>query len=298
MRIFYCPERAGQVRKMEEAARGSDAGAEMTEESLSERVANDTIETQQDRRRLRMLLTRWLIVIFSILFALALGVGCAAAFFKVRTITVEGAGQYDAGLLAEASGIHAGDGLYALDKAAIRTSIMEAYPYIDSVRIIRQLPSGVLIRVTEELPAYYFELEGELFVLSEELRVLERSDDRTALLHRYPNLIEIRTLPVSSAIVGRTLRFTGKTANVYAKDMLKLFLDGELGDRITMVDFSSRFDIRVVVDDRLTIEVGDAENLEMKIRFAMEIMQKINERYEATINVENEEAYVIITRSY
>lgn len=286
------------MRKMEEAARESDAGAEMMEEPLSERVANDTIETQQDRRRLRMLLTRWLIVIFSILFALALGVGCAAAFFKVRTITVEGAGQYDAGLLAEASGIHAGDGLYALDKVAIRTSIMEAYPYIDSVRIIRQLPSGVLIRVTEEPPSYYFELEGELFVLSEELRVLERSDDRTALLHRYPNLIEIRTLPVSSAIVGRTLRFTGKTANVYAKDMLKLFLDGELGDRITMVDFSSRFDIRVVVDDRLTIEVGDAENLEMKIRFAMEIMQKINERYEATINVENEEAYVIITRSY
>ena len=65
-----------------------------------------------------------------------------------------------------------------------------------------------------------------------------------------------------------------------------------------MIDFSSRFDLKVTYADRLTIEFGSVDNIELKLNFALAIMETIDERYHATINVENDEAYVIITRTY
>jgi len=271
---------------------------EIREATTAQKIVNSTAENTPEKMQRRRRITMAIITFMSILLAMGMIIGCAMLFFRVKNIVVEGAATYGEAEISSASGIAFDSSLYSLDKDAIRQSIIMNYPYVRSVRVVRRLPTTIALIVTEDVPVYFFALSDEYYVLSEDLRVLERTTDRTALLSRWPDLVELATLPVRTAIVGKELEFISTTAFDYAHAMLDLFLNSDIADHITYIDFSSRFDVKVTYDDRLTIEFGSVDNLEMKLNFALNIMETIDERYQATINVENDEAYVIITRTY
>lgn len=73
----------------------------------------------------------------------------ASIFFRVDTVTVLGAEKYTPWMVREASGIQEGDGLLTLSKARAAGKIRSALPYVDEVKITRQLPGTVSIEIRE-----------------------------------------------------------------------------------------------------------------------------------------------------
>lgn len=70
-------------------------------------------------------------------------------FFKVNTISVEGAEKYSVEEITNALDISKGDNLYLWNKMKVQEHLLEKLPYLDSVRIRRHLPDALVLTVTE-----------------------------------------------------------------------------------------------------------------------------------------------------
>ena len=79
--------------------------------------------------------------------------GCLVAaltlFFRVDTIVVTGQSRYTAQEIQEASGIQQGDNLLLLNKYNASGSIAQQLPYIEEIRIHKELPETLRIEVQE-----------------------------------------------------------------------------------------------------------------------------------------------------
>ena len=70
-------------------------------------------------------------------------------FFRVDSIVVSGQQRYTDEQVQEASGVQIGDNLYLMNKNQVAANIVKAQPYIEYTRINRDLPSPLVIEVTE-----------------------------------------------------------------------------------------------------------------------------------------------------
>jgi len=87
-----------------------------------------------------------LLCVLTLLAALTVGV---TVFFRVESVQVSGNSRYTADEVAAVTGIQMGDNLYGMNKYSIYRRMLEELPYIKSVNIRRDLPSTILVTITE-----------------------------------------------------------------------------------------------------------------------------------------------------
>ena len=80
-------------------------------------------------------------------------VAALSLFFKADQIFVTGASRYSQQQVLQASGIRQGGNLFLLNKHQAAAAITDQLPYVESVRIRRQLPNALRIEITEDSPA-------------------------------------------------------------------------------------------------------------------------------------------------
>lgn len=258
------------------------------------RIADDSFESLKEKNHRRKIRRNIVYVLVGILLCIVFAVACVALFFNAKEINVEGATVYDDYLIRECSGIELNQNLYRIDRAAVSEAIVTNYPYIKSVEVDVQLPATVTIRVTEDTPRYYFELCGEYYVLSESLRVLEHSEDLDDLQERLPGLIGLQTQNVTYAVCGRKITFAEGSSTEYTRQMLSTFAASSIADKITMINFTDRFNVYVIYDHRFKIEIGNMEDVATKIAFAEEILNRFDSSYSGVVNVENNPGFVVL----
>lgn len=258
------------------------------------RIADDSFESLKEKNHRRKIRRNIVYVLVGILLCIVFAVACVALFFNAKEINVEGATVYDDYLIRECSGIELNQNLYRIDRATVSEAIVTNYPYIKSVEVDVQLPATVTIRVTEDTPRYYFELCGEYYVLSESLRVLEHSEDLDDLQERLPGLIGLQTQNVTYAVCGRKITFAEGSSTEYTRQMLSTFAASSIADKITMIDFTDRFNVYVIYDHRFKIEIGNMEDVATKIAFAEEILNRFDSSYSGVVNVENNPGFVVL----
>ena len=76
-------------------------------------------------------------------------VAALSLFFKADQIFVTGASRYSQQQVLQASGIRQGGNLFLLNKHQAAAAITDQLPYVESVRIRRQLPNALRIEITE-----------------------------------------------------------------------------------------------------------------------------------------------------
>ena len=122
---------------------------------------------------------------FGVLYKLlTLVVVCAAAvlaltlFFKVESVEVTGNSRYSAQEIQDACGVQLGDNLYLLSKPDMVQRLHQRLPYIDEVRITRQLPNTLCVQVTEFSTVYAVEQEGTVWLLTSGGKIVETAAER------------------------------------------------------------------------------------------------------------------------
>ena len=122
---------------------------------------------------------------FGVLYKLlTLVVVCAAAvlaltlFFKVESVEVTGNSRYSAQEIQDACGVSLGDNLYLLSKPDMVQRLHQQLPYIDEVRITRQLPNTLCVQVTEFSTVYAVEQEGTVWLLTSGGKIVETAAER------------------------------------------------------------------------------------------------------------------------
>jgi len=87
-----------------------------------------------------------LLCVLALLVALTVGV---TVFFRVEGVQVSGNSRYTEEEIVAVTGIQIGDNLYGMNKYRIYEEVLEKLPYVKGINIRRQLPSTILVTVTE-----------------------------------------------------------------------------------------------------------------------------------------------------
>ena len=131
---------------------------------------------RRSRRRRRRGSSGFLYKLLSVLIICGCLVAALTLFFRVDTITVTGQNRYTAEEIREASGITVGENLLLLNKYTASGNITAKLPYIEEIRIHKQLPDTLQIEVKECGTPVAAVQEGVAWLISASGKIVEQKD--------------------------------------------------------------------------------------------------------------------------
>lgn len=248
--------------------------------SNNERIINRTNQRRKKIRRKKIIIRTLLGLIF-----LCVGVVLALTlFFNINKIVISGDKVYSDKEIIEASGIEKGDNLIFLSKSALDEEISSELAYVGSVKIKRRLPSTLEIVVTKTDAYMAVAKDGYYIILDRNGKVLEKDLETVGENIILANLGEIETINVGEII-------TLKEEKVFTKlnSLLEECENVGITD-ISMLDLSDIYNIKLVYQGRITLELGetDKNNLGSKLalgKAAIDKQDEENNMYRGTINL-------------
>ena len=251
-----------------------------TQMSGNERIMNRTAQRRKKNRRKKIIVRSVLGCVFllaGIIFVLTM-------FFNISEITVTGDTVYSSDQVVNESGVNIGDNLIFASKRKINETITTSLPYVGSVKVKRHLPSGLELQITKTDAVYATTADGYFTLLNENGKVLEKDVEYIG-----ENIILLNLGNIVSLEVGKNIELEKETV------LDKLFQIreecAECGlEGITAIDLSDIYNIKLVYQGRITLELGetDRSNLPKKLALgqaAIETQDEENEFYRGTINL-------------
>lgn len=198
---------------------------------------------------------------------LAAGLLAMTIFFKVKTITVQGATTYSAEEVAAGLEVQPGDNLYLWNKVKVSDALLQTFPYLQTVQIRRRLPSTLEVTVTECTACIAVQSGSGYFLLSKQGKVLEQTTANNGL-------------PV---VVGMTLdgvqpgQVLHSDISREAEALLTVVQTMDAADMLSELDFinlTDLHDIRIGYRKSFDIRVGTIDNLAYHLRFAQTVIDE------------------------
>lgn len=223
------------------------------------------VERQKKKKRRRMIsrIGIAVLVLLAIVFA-------PTIFFQVSKINVTGDTRYTSEQLIKSTGVKQGDNMFFLDTKQIAADLKDEYPYLDTVKLRRKLPSTLQIEVSDRTAALSIEQNGKYLILDMSGKVLEKTKSAAK------GTAKVTGVPMKGMHVGDTVDEDkyGKAASVMK--LLELTDQYGMKKHIKTIDVEKAYDVRVTYDKRYTILLGALEesNLEHKIQFLKAILKE------------------------
>lgn len=191
-------------------------------------------------------------------------------FFTTSNITVTGASSYTEEEVISASGLTPKTHLYSFSSKSLSDKVSFACPRISLTEVERNIPNKVTLSVSEEKPAFYTVIYGEIYLISPTLRVLEKTDADSA---QELGLGKLKLNKVSGAVSGRKLELCSERAQRYLENTVAMINSSELNGRVNCIDMTDEFNISMTVDGLYKLEFGPQEEMDIKIRIAAAVLK-------------------------
>ncbi len=248
--------------------------------SNNERIVNGRIQRNKRNRRKKIIIRSIIGVVFLVVGVI---VGLSL-FFNINKIVVSGDTVYSHETVVKASGVSEGDNLIFLSKSKLNDKISSELTYIGSVKVKRRLPSTLELVVKKTDAKLGIAMNGYYTLLDENGKVLEKDLEMVGENITLVNLGEIESVDLGEMVVL-------KEEKVYTKMNDVLAECNRIGLKdISMMDISDIYNIKIVYQGRITLELGetDNENLGSKLalgKAAIEKQDEENNHYRGTINL-------------
>jgi len=201
---------------------------------------------------------------------------------SVNGFRIVGDTVYEDEYLIENCGVELGEKLFFKNRAEAEKKLLEAAPRLKNVKLRPALFSTLVIEVEEEKAAYYSEINGEYYLLSSDLRVLEMSKSSDAYAEEATRF-ELYSNDIQSAIEGEHIKFKDERilneVLSFAEDIAEIPLGDYAVTSFGYQDGVSR-DAYAVIDGRLKIIFEDTDTAVEKIGFALTFINESGIKYE------------------
>lgn len=199
--------------------------------------------------------------------------------FKCSRIDVFGNARYKPEEIIAVCGIIEGNNLLHINTSEAEEKIASALVYIDSAKVKKQFPTRVEITVTEAEKWYCVEQDGITAAISRGGKIVEHcAPEDFPVVHG----LDAESLQTGAWLKSKT---DGKTdipatlLNAAEKAGLK---------QITTIDVTDKFSIKMVIDGRITLELGSVSETESKLIVAKSIIDSdIGENDNVTLLLSN-----------
>ena len=218
-----------------------------------------------------------LLTIAAVAFAVFLGL---SIFFNVEQVTVSGANRYSEWSICEASGIQEGDSLLFFGQASAASKIIDALPYVKTVRFEIKLPGTVHIIVEEAPIAYSIEAQdGSWWLMTAQGRLVERVDAAAA-----GDYGKIQGVTVANPAAGETaVAWEAGESAVTGADRLSAALlilthleANELFDKVASVDVSNLQNMEFWYGKQYQVKLGDSGRMDEKVAAVRSTIAKLS----------------------
>jgi hypothetical protein len=218
------------------------------------------------------------VIVACVLFFLALFIAFAAnRFFSIEEIVIDGVSRYSYDTILENANLQKGDLIFFTSQAKLESRLKQKLPYVRSVKVELELPTTVSIEIEEETPAYYFSLGNEYFLITREMKVLERFSDLSDLLSQNEDVMCITIPEVSQAIITQKVSFVSDYDSKHTDDILYELKDWDRFDSVTDIFLENRFDLVLVYENRITIRLGSYSDFQEKLTLVANMVDHYSE---------------------
>lgn len=221
------------------------------------------------------------LVIMSLL-ALACLVKVVLGFMPVKHFAIKGDTHYDITEIISSSGIRSGDRLYRIDEKKAVEKLMSDCPYIKTVKIKQKFPTTVCFVIEEREPGWYIQVgenAGKSFYgLDFDMRVLQETFVDDDLIER--GLTKLVLPELEGVIVGELPEFASGDDQLKREtlEIIEAFRSHEIKARLSGLDVSNRFEIKLQIDNSYEVYFGDIKNFDIKMEFLTEVLKESSER--------------------
>ena len=228
--------------------------------------APEVVRTQPKTFERRHLVLRiWTIVAIVLAFSIGLSI-----FFRVNEITVTGCDKYSAWSVSQASGIEKGDSLLFFGKATAGSRIMDALPFVKSVRFSIKLPGTVNIMIEEAPVGYAMEAaDGSWWLLTADGKVAQQTDAESARSTTIIKCVNLQDPQVGEDAQAyepeEQTAATGADRLAVAFQLIRLLEANEIMGTMGYVDVSNLQQLQLWYKTQYRIALGDRQELDTKI---------------------------------
>jgi cell division protein FtsQ len=246
-----------------------------------QQLSRDEIRSRKKKKLKRRRAIRKAIMSM-LLFLIVSAIGLVLAFtvfFKIDTIKVKGGVIYPRKIVVQNCGVVEGDSLLLASSSRVAEALLTSLPYIGSVSITRDLPSTLIINVTDTACAAAISNKGTYILINDEGKVLD--SDADILSEGIPLVSGVEVAGFKEC---ETITFKTKENGDILIEILKAATEaGIIG--LTEIDVTDISDINMKYDNRIKIRVGNSVNLTNKILRAASAIERENEINQYEIGV-------------
>ncbi|MBQ7714968.1 MAG: FtsQ-type POTRA domain-containing protein [Clostridia bacterium] len=205
-------------------------------------------------------------------------------FFIASDITVYGSSEYTEEQVISAAGLDKRVNLFSFSSRVAGDSIRFYCPKIAATSFDRTVPNKVKIEVVEEPAVFYAQIYGDLYGISDSLRITGKiTEDETE------GLIKLKLQTVSTAIAGGKIALCSERAQSFLEKANEVLAGSPLKSRLTQIDMRNDFNVTMVADDKYKLLFGTQDDFEIKVRLAVSVLKDevFASGSKATINLED-----------
>lgn len=210
------------------------------------------------------------------------------SLFDIKQINVKGltsATPYSEEEIVEFLNIGDNTNLITYDRRRTQRSLLYQFPYIENVVINKKFPSTLEVVITENRGTMYMNIGEDVFILSSQGRVLEITDNP---FYDGKNRIQLISPDVKRCVCGEDIVFAHPDTISVMSSITEQLDKYEMTEKMTRLDITDKFDVRLMYDNRFEIKLGTFENPDIKIKmFSTMIKSKIWEDTTGIIDISN-----------
>ena len=208
-----------------------------------------------------------------------------ALFFKVETISVAGNSRYSSDQIVEAGGISPGDNMFFLNKYKASEKITSALPYIETVRISRQLPGTLVVIVTECTAPAAIQQEGKLWLLSGDGKIVDTKPAGSA-----DQYAMVKGLSLESPQVGADIQVPEEqqAAARLLLTVLGLLRDKDMLSDVQSIDLSDAASVVMRYLDRFDVTFRRDADFDYKLDYLVAVVERLEVNEAGAIDMTQE----------
>ena len=209
-------------------------------------------------------------------------------FFKVKEISVSGQQRYTAEQIQKATGILPGDNLYLLNKHEVAAGIVAELPYIEEIRINRDLPDTLVITVQECGIPLAFVQDGFTWLMSPKGKIVDQQDAAAAEDYAIVSGAQLLAPSIGTQIALATEYSAQQTSLL---ELLKALGDAGMLDQLDGIRLDDTHAICMEYADRFTVKMPYGADYAYKLRYLTAILEsgKIQSNMTGTFDMTSED---------
>lgn len=243
---------------------------------MSEQM-HSALEKAQKAKNLLRARKRFVIAFTAVILALLFVLFLVDRFFVVREIVVLNESPfYTEAEIIEATGIYRGEKMFSFSEEETRLEMLRKLSYFSGAKIVKRFPSTVEISFEEIPGTMYVDVFDEHYILAPDFTVIARASEEDLAVKTRMHVI---TTDVVRCVVGEQVVLRDTKQLELLKTIYAALDAGGMADGVEYLDATNRFHITLNYHGRFEVDLGDATELDYKVKMLCGVIDSATEEY-------------------